>query len=153
MDVYSIFRLDFGLNRTSFARCFRLNFRQIYLPFMSWSVKARIPNLEWKIRTAMSECGSNSSSRSSFLPFPFIWLGRNEGLKIIEMSSNFYQGTTTTHTTLQASQSLFDLVVTEISDRNEISIQSLLKIQVCNDVHVSGYLIYSLRAWISCALT
>ena len=30
MDAYSIFRLDFGLNRTSFARCFRLNFR----PFM-----------------------------------------------------------------------------------------------------------------------
>ena len=95
----------------------------------------------------MSERGSNSSSRSSFLPFPFIWWGRNEGLKIVEMSSHFYQGTTTTHTTLQASQSLFDLVVTEISARNEISIQSLLEIRFRNDV--SGYLIYSLRAWVS----
>ena len=33
-----------------------------------------------------------------------------------------------THTTLQVSQSLFDLVVTEISARNETPIQSLLKI-------------------------
>ena len=33
-----------------------------------------------------------------------------------------------THTTLQVSQSLFDVVVTEISARNEIPIQSLLKI-------------------------
>ena len=72
-----------------------------------------------------------------------------EGLKIVEMSSNFYQGTTTTHTTLQASQSSFDLVATEISARNEISIQSLLKIRFGNDV--SGCLIYSLRAWVSCA--
>ena len=53
-----------------------------------------------------------------------------------------------THTTLQASQSLFDLVVTEISARNEILIQSLLKTRFRNDV--SGDLIYSLRAWVSC---
>ena len=46
------------------------------------------------------------------------------------MSSNFYLETTTTHTTLQA----FDLVVTEISARNEISIRSLLKIRFRNDV-------------------
>ena len=32
-----------------FAQCFRLNFRQIHLPFMSGSVKAREPDLEWKI--------------------------------------------------------------------------------------------------------
>ena len=43
------------------------------------------------------------------------------------MSLQLYQGTTTTCTTLQVSQSLFDLVVTEISARNEILIQSLLK--------------------------
>ena len=61
------------------------------------------------------------------------------------MPSNYDQGTTTTHTTLQVSQSLFDLVVTEISARNEIPIQSLLRI--------SGYLIYSLRAWASCELS
>ena len=46
------------------------------------------------------------------------------------MPSDYDQGTTRTHTTLQVSQSLFDLVVTvtEISARNEIPIQSLLKI-------------------------
>ena len=44
------------------------------------------------------------------------------------MPSNYDQRTTTTHTTLQVSQSLFDLVVTEISTRNKIPIQSLLKI-------------------------
>ena len=64
----------------------------------------------------------------------------NEGLKIVKMSSNFYQGTTTIHTTLQVSQSLLDLVVAQISARNEISIQSLLKIRSRNDV--SGYLTY-----------
>ena len=95
----------------------------------------------------MSECGSNLSSQSSFLPFPSFWWGRNEGLKIIETSSNFYQGTAT-HATLWVSQSLFDLVVTEISARNKIPIHSLLKIQFCNDV--SGHLIYSLRPWVSC---
>ena len=62
------------------------------------------------------------------LLFPFIWWGENEGLKIVEMSSNFYQGTATTQTTLQASQSLFDFVVTEISARNEMSFQSLFKV-------------------------
>ena len=62
--------------------------------------------------------------------------------------SDYDQGTTTTHTTLQVSQRLFDLVITEISARNEILIQSLLKIRFCNDV--SGYLIYSLGAWASC---
>ena len=41
------------------------------------------------------------------------------------------------------SQTLFDLVVTGISARNEISIQSLSKIQFRKDV--SGYLIYSRR--------
>ena len=56
------------------------------------------------------------------------------------MSLHFYQGTTTTHTTLQVSQSLFDSAVTEISGRNEIPIQSLLKNLFRNDV--SGYLIY-----------
>ena len=35
----------------------------------------------------------------------------------------------TTHTTLQVSQSLFDLLVAEISARNEIPIESLLKIR------------------------
>ena len=79
------------------------------------------------------------------------WWGRNEGIKIVVMSSNFYRGTTATHATLQASQSLFDLVVTEMSARNEISIQSLLKIRFRNDV--SGYLIYSLRAWVSCGFS
>ena len=53
--------------------------------------------------------------------------GCYEGLKIVEMPSNYDRGTTTTHTTLQVSQSLFDLAVTEISARNEIPIQSLLK--------------------------
>ena len=38
-----------------------------------------------------------------------------------------------------------------MSARNEISIQSLLKIWFCNDV--SGYLIYSLRAWVSCGFS
>ena len=52
------------------------------------------------------------------------------------MSLNFYQGTTTTHTTLQVSQNLFDLEVTEISARNENAIQSLFR----NDL--SGYLTY-----------
>ena len=77
--------------------------------------------------------------------------GGDEGLIIVEKSSNYDQGTTTTHTTLQVSQSLFDLVVTEISARNEIPIQSLLKIPFRNDV--SGHLIYSLRARVSCAAT
>ena len=63
--------------------------------------------------------------------------GRNEGLKIAEMPLHFNQGTTTTHTTLQVKQSLFDSTVTEISTRNEIPIQSLLKIIFRNDV--SGY--------------
>ena len=54
--------------------------------------------------------------------------GGYESLKIVEMPSNYDQETTTTLTTLQVSQSLFDLVVTEISARNEIPIQSLLKI-------------------------
>ena len=58
------------------------------------------------------------------------------------------EGTTTTHTTLQTSQSLFVLIVTEISVRNKIPIQSLLKIRFRNNL--SGYLIYSLRAWASC---
>ena len=44
-------------------------------------------------------------------------------LKIVETSSNLYQRTLTTHTTLQVSQSLLDLVVTEISAR--VTIQSL----------------------------
>ena len=44
------------------------------------------------------------------------------------MPSNYDQGTTTTHTTLHVSQSLFELVVPEISARNEIPIQSILKI-------------------------
>ena len=70
----------------------------------------------------MIECGSCSVKPIDFL---FIWWGRNEGLNIIEMSFNFYQRTTTTHTTLQVSQSFFDLVVTEISARVEITIQSL----------------------------
>ena len=89
----------------------------------------------------------------SFLPISFGGGGGrgSEGLKIVEMPSNYNQGTTTTHATLQVSQSLVDLVVTEISARNEIPIQSLLKIRFRNDVHVSGYLIYSLRAWASCA--
>ena len=68
----------------------------------------------------------------------FKTLGRNGGLKIIEMSLNFCQGTTTTHTTLQVSQSLSDLVVTEILASNEIHIKSTLKNIFCNDV--SGYL-------------
>ena len=67
------------------------------------------------------------------------------------MSSNYDQGTTTTHTTLQVSPSFFDLVATEISARNEIPIQSFLKIRFRNDV--SGYLIYPLRAWVSCGST
>ena len=54
--------------------------------------------------------------------------GGYASLKIVEMPSNYDQETTTTLTTLQVSQSLFDLVVTEISARNEIPIQSLLKI-------------------------
>ena len=49
--------------------------------------------------------------RSSFL-----------NLKIVEMSSNFYQETTATNTTIQERHSLFDLVVTEISARNKIPI-------------------------------
>ena len=53
------------------------------------------------------------------------------------MSLNFYRGTTTTHTTLQVSQRIIDSAVTEISARNEIPIQSLLKILFRNDV--SGY--------------
>ena len=55
----------------------------------------------------MIECGSSSSSRSTFL---FIWLGKNEDLKTVELSLNLYQGTTKKHTTLQVhvSQSLFD---------------------------------------------
>ena len=63
--------------------------------------------------------------------------GRNEVLKIVEMSLNFFQGTAKTHTTLQVSQSLFDSAVVEISARNEISIESLLKIIFRNGV--SGY--------------
>ena len=65
-------------------------------------------------------------------------LGKNRGLKIIKMSLNFCQGTTTTRTTLQVSQSLSNLVVTEILASNEIHIKSTLKIIFCNDV--SGYL-------------
>ena len=53
------------------------------------------------------------------------------------MSLNFYQGATTTQTTLQVSQSLFDSAVAEISARNKIPIESLLKILFRNDV--SGY--------------
>ena len=68
------------------------------------------------------------ADRLSFLSISFGGGGGYESLKIVEMPSNYDQGTTTTHTTLQVSQSLFDLVVTEISARNEIPIQSLLKI-------------------------
>ena len=64
-------------------------------------------------------------------------VGRNEGLKIVEMSLDFYKGTARTHTTLQVSQSLFDSAVTEISAKNEIPIQSLFKILFRNDI--SGY--------------
>ena len=53
------------------------------------------------------------------------------------MSLDFYQGTTMTHTTLQVSQSLFDSAATEISARNKIPIQSLLKNLFRNDV--TGY--------------
>ena len=53
---------------------------------------------------AMIECGSSSSSRSTFL---FIWWGRSEDLKPVQMSLNLYQGTTTTHTTLQVLKSEF----------------------------------------------
>ena len=53
-----------------------------------------------------------------------------------------------THTTLQASQSSFGFVVTELLARNEIPIQILLKIRFRNDV--SGYLIYLLQTWVSC---
>ena len=58
------------------------------------------------------------------------------------MSLNFYQGTIKTHTTLQVSQSLFDLVVKEISARNEILTQSLLKTNRSARNDVSGYLTY-----------
>ena len=63
--------------------------------------------------------------------------GRNEGLKIAEIPLHFNQGTTTTHTTLQVRQSLFDSTVAQISTGKEIPIQSLLKIIFRNDV--SGY--------------
>ena len=49
MDTYSIFLLEFGLSKKSFTRCFWLNFWQNYLPFVSRRVKAREPDLEWKI--------------------------------------------------------------------------------------------------------
>ena len=69
------------------------------------------------------------ADRLSFLSISFGGGGGGVmSLKIVEMPSNYDQGTTTTHTTLQVSQSLFDLVVTEVSTRNEIPIQSLLKI-------------------------
>ena len=81
----------------------------------------------------------------SFLPHQ----KEKKGLKIVEMSLNFYQGTTMTHTTLQVSQSLFDSVVTGISAINEILIQSVLKIRFCNDAKRIR-LLDLLRAWFSC---
>ena len=52
---------------------------------------------------------------------------------MVEMSSNYDQRTTTTHTTLHVSQRFFDLVVTEISAKNEIPIQSLSNIRFRSD--------------------
>ena len=59
------------------------------------------------------------------------------------LDPHLYQGATTTHTTLQLSQSLFDLVVTEISARTKFPCKVSLKNRFRIDV--SGYLIYSLR--------
>ena len=69
--------------------------------------------------------------------FRILRWGRNKGLEIVEMPLNFNQGITTTHTTLQVRQSLFDSTIAEISTTNEIPIKSLLKILFRNDV--SGY--------------
>ena len=73
------------------------------------------------------------SSRSTFL---FNCWGRNEGLESVEMYLNLYNGTITTHATLQVSQSLFGLVVREISARVDITIQS---------VAAAGYRAYELN--------
>ena len=123
----------------------------VFLADISVTTKSKNSELPEVLYVSLLFPGRNLKTFRRFLDphfSPTKRKARNEGLKIVEMSSNYDQGTTTTHTTLQISQSLFDLVVTEISARNEIPIQSLLKIRFRNDV--SGYLIYSLRAWTSC---
>ena len=76
----------------------------------------------------MIKCESSLSSRLTFL---FIWCERNDGLKTVEISLNFYQGTINKQhiqlSTVQLSHSLFDLhvVITEILARIKITMQSL----------------------------
>ena len=64
------------------------------------------------------------------------------------LTLNFNQRTTTTHTTLQVRQSLFNSTVTEISTRNEIPLQNLLKDSLSQR---RIRLLDSLSAWVSCA--
>ena len=55
----------------------------------------------------------------------FYLVGKKRGSRNRQNVFIFFQGTTMTHTSLQVRQNIFDLVVTEISARVKITIQSL----------------------------